>query len=179
LLCESLIEPHQGLTTGEHVRHTHQALTVIEAGTLMQKAIPPRLVEPYLTGRRTVIAGYVYRAHDCSFTEPGDFYAALDLGYDGSEFRPDMSEVYVLRWTATAPEAYQIPYSAEQGGDWTGKPPFTGTGFTSWPTRPIPEFYIDLIPIPVGAEIYRIAPSQADFIARYDGQVWLRPAEGI
>ena len=173
------MEPHQGLTTGERVRHSHQAPTVIEAGTLMQKAIPPRLVEPYLTGRRTVIAGFVYRAQDCSFTDPADFYAALDLGYEGSEFRTDMSDVYVLRWTATAPEAYQIPYSTELGGDWTGKPPFTGSGYTSWSNRPIPEFYIDLIPIPVGAEIYRIIPGQADFIARFDGQVWLRPAEGI
>jgi hypothetical protein len=36
-----------------------------------------------------------------------------------------------------------------------------------------------LMPIPVGAEIYRIARGRADFIARYDGQAWLRPAEGI
>jgi len=146
---------------------------------MMQKPIPPRLVEPYLTGRRAVIAGFAYRAADCSFTDPADFFSALDLGYEGSEFKPDMPEVYVLRWTASAPEVYQIPYSAEHGGDWTGKPPFTGTGYTSWPSRPIPEFYVDLMPIPVGTEIYRIIPGQADFIARYDGQVWLRPAEGI
>jgi hypothetical protein len=173
------MEPHQSLTTGGRVRHTQQALAVIETGTLMQKPIPPRLVEPYLTSRRTVIAGYVYRALDCSFTDPADFYVALDLGYDGSEFRPEMAEVCVLRWMVTAPEAYQIPYSTELGGDWTGKPPFAGNGYTSWPVRPIPEFYIDLTPIPVGAEMYRITPGKADFIARYDGQVWLRPAEGI
>ena len=35
-----------------------------------------------------------------------------------------------------------------------------------------------LMPIPVGTEIYRITPGNEDFIARYDGQVWLRPAEG-
>ena len=153
--------------------------SLIAAGTLMQKPIPPRLVEPYLTGRRAVIAGFVYRAADTSFTEPSDFYTALDLGYDGSEFRPEMTELYVLRWTAATLEMYRVPYSAERGGDWTGKPPFTGTGYTSWPSRPIPEFFVDLMPIPVGAEIYRIAKGNADFIARYDGQVWLRPAEGI
>jgi hypothetical protein len=145
----------------------------------MQKPIPPRLVEPYLTGRRVVLAGYVYRAADCAFTEPADFYAALDLGYEGSEFPADMDEIYVLRWLATAPGAYQIPYSADHGGDWTGKPPFTGTGYTSWTARPVPEFYIDLMPIPVGTEIYRITSGHTEFIARYDGQVWLHPAEGV
>jgi hypothetical protein len=160
------------------VRNIPQAPPIIGAGTMLQKPIPPRLVEPYLTGRRAVVAGFVYRLSDCSFTDPADFYNALDLGYDGSEFRPDMSEVYVLRWAAAAPEAYKVPYSVEQGGDWTGKPPFTGTGYTSWPSHPIPEFYVDLMPIPVGTEIYRISPGNEDFIARYDGQVWLRPAEG-
>jgi hypothetical protein len=160
------------------VRNISQAPPAVEAGTLMQKPIPPRLVEPYLTGRRAVIAGYVYRAADTSFTDPADFYTALDLGYDGSEFRRDMSELYVLRWASSILEAYQVPCSAERGGDWTGKPPFTGTGYTSWPIRAVPEYFVDLMPIPVGAEIYRIARGQAEFIAGYDGQVWLRPAEG-
>jgi hypothetical protein len=161
------------------VRNNLQAPSVVETGTLMQKPIPPRLVEPYLTGRRTVIAGFVYRVADTSFTDPADLFLALDLGYDGSEYRSDMQELYLLRWTSAAPEAYQIPISRDRGGDWTGKPPFTGTGYTSWPSRAIPEFYVDLMPIPVGTEIYRIAAGQADFIARYDGQVWLRPAEGV
>jgi hypothetical protein len=166
------------MTTGERMPPSHSGPPPIEARTLMQKAIPPRLVEPYLTGRRTVIAGFAYRAVDCSFTDPADFYRALDLGYEGSEFRPDMPEIYVLRWMATAPAAYQVPYSAEHGGDWTAKPPFSGTGHTSWTERPIPEYFVDLLPIPVGAEIFRITPGQAEFVARYDGQVWLRPTEG-
>ena len=161
------------------MRNIAQAASLVATGTLMQKPIPPRLVEPYLTGRRTVIAGFVYRAADTSFADPADFYSALDLGYDGSEFRPHMTELYLLRWAAANLEVYQVPYSSERGGDWAGKPPFTGTGYTSWSSRPIPEFFVDLMPIPVGAEIYRIARGRDDFIARYDGQVWLRPAEGV
>jgi len=144
----------------------------------MQKVIPPRLVEPYLTGRRLVIAGFVYRAQDSSFTDPADFYDVLDLGYQGSEFRPDMTEVYVLRWRAVGTESYMVPYSAEHGGDWADKPPFTGTGFTSPIGRAVPEFYTDPVPVPVGAEIYRISRFRADFVARFDGQVWLRPTGG-
>jgi hypothetical protein len=147
---------------------------LIEPGTLLQKVIPPRLVEPYLDGRRSVIAGFVYRAVDTSFTDPADYYAALDLGYEGSDFWPAMTELHVLRWQAADPEAYVIPYTADRGGDFAGRPPFTGTGYTSWPGIAIPQFYIDLLPIPVGAEIYRITPGDGQYIARYDGQVWLR-----
>lgn len=142
----------------------------------MQKAIPPRLVEPYLTGRRAVIAGFVYRVQDSSFANPAEYFEALDLGYEGSDFGPNLSEVYVLRWSAVGPESYKIPYSADRGGDWSAKPPFTGTGYTSSRSRLIAEFYVDPVPVPVGAEIYRITPGGSDFIARFDGQVWLRPA---
>jgi hypothetical protein len=145
----------------------------------MQKAIPPRLVEPYLTGRRAVIAGFVYRVQDTSFAGPAEYYEALDLNYAGSDFDPDVAEVYVLRWNAVGPEAYRIPYSAEHGGDWTGKAPFTGTGYTSSRAHVVAEFYLDPVPVPVGAEIYRITAGGDEFIARYDGQVWLRPVGAI
>src|SRR5258708_8133681 len=111
---------HLSQITGERVRKISQALPAIETGTLMQKPIPPRLVEPYLTGRRAVIAGFVYRLADSSFTDPADFYHALDLGYEGSEFRPDMPEVYVLRWTSSVPESYEVPYAVARGADCTG-----------------------------------------------------------
>ena len=141
----------------------------------MQQAIPPRLVEPYLTGRRAVIAGFVYRVQDCSFANPADYFEVLDLGLYGSDFGPNLSEVYVLRWSAVGPESYKVPYSAERGGDWSAKPPFTGNGYTSSRWHLVAEFYLDPIPVPVGAEIYRITPGGSDFIARFDGQVWLRP----
>ena len=38
------------------------------------------------------------------------------------------------------------------------------------------EFYLDPVPVPIGAEIYRITAAGTDFIARFDGQVWQRPA---
>ncbi|HTW03787.1 MAG TPA: hypothetical protein VMF87_26045 [Streptosporangiaceae bacterium] len=156
-----------------------QVSMAIKAGTLMQKAIPPRLVEPYMTGRRAVIAGFVYRVQDTSFAGPAEYYEALDLGYAGSDFGPDVAEVYVLRWNAVGPDAYRIPYSAEHGGDWTGKAPFTGTGYTSSRAHVVAEFYLDPVPVPVGAEIYRITAGGDEFIARYDGQVWLRPVGAI
>lgn len=161
------------------MQQADQVSLAITAGTLMQKAIPPRLVEPYLTGRRAVIAGFVYRVQDSSFADPAELYEALDLGYDGSDFAPDVAEVYVLRWSAVGTESYRVPYSAERGGDWSGKPPFTGTGYSSSRSHVIAEFYLDPVPVPVGAEIYRVTAGGEEFIARYDGQVWLRPVGAI
>jgi hypothetical protein len=144
----------------------------------MHKAIPPRMVEPYLTGRRSIISGFVHRVADSHVSQPGDLYRAFGLGYEGSDFNPDMDEIYVLRWRAVSTVAYKVPYSAANGGDWAMKPPFTGTGFTGSEDFPVAEYFTDPMPVPVGAEIHRIGTDRIDFIARYDGQVWLRPAEG-
>jgi hypothetical protein len=166
------------LSTGDDVRQVDQVPAAVEPGTLMHKAVPPRMVEPYLTGRRSIISGFVHRVADSAFSSPQDFHAAFGLGYEGSEFSPDMAEIYVLRWRAVGTEAYHIPLSSARGGDWAMKPPFTGTGFTGHHDYSVAEYYTEPIPVPVGAEIHRVTASGSDFIARYDGQVWLRPAEG-
>lgn len=136
----------------------------IAPGSPLQKVIPPRLVEPYLTGQRSVIAGYVYHVQDCAFSDPAGFYHALALGYEGSEFSPDMPDICVLRWRALDMSGSLIPV-----------PPANGDG----PASTIPEFYTLPVPIPVGTEMYRITPGNEEFIARYDGQVWLRPMRGL
>jgi hypothetical protein len=126
----------------------------------MVKVIPPRLVEPYLTGQRSVIAGYVYRVSDCTFQTPPDYYQALALGYEGSEFSADMAELFVLRWIAQDMSASLV----------AGPRPPSGS-----PVSAIPEFYTLPVPIPVGAEMSRVTFGAEEFIGRYDGQQWLRP----
>jgi hypothetical protein len=160
------------------VRQVDHAPQAIEPGTLLHKAIPPRMVEPYLTGRRSIISGFVHRVADGAFVTPGDFHRALGLDYEGSEFSPDMDEIYVLRWRAVSTETYKVPLSSSRGGDWAMKPPFTGTGYTPDQGHAVAEYFTEPVPVPVGAEIHRVAAGGTDFIARYDGQVWLRPAEG-
>ncbi len=144
----------------------------------MHKAIPPRMVEPYLTGRRSIISGFVHRVAESAFSSPREFHSALNLDYEGSEFTADMPEIYVLRWRAVSTDAYRVATSADRGGDWSMKPPFTGDGFTASLAYRVAEYYLDPVPVPVGAEMHRVAIDGTDFIARYDGQVWLRPAEG-
>jgi hypothetical protein len=125
----------------------------------MVKVIPPRLVEPYLAGQRSVIAGYVYRASDCSFRAPADYYQALALGYEGSEFSAGMAELFVLRWIALDMSASLVAGPRAAGS----------------PVSAIPEFFTLPVPIPVGAEMGRVTFGGEEFIGRYDGQVWLRP----
>jgi hypothetical protein len=126
----------------------------------MVKVIPPRLVEPYLAGQRSVIAGYVYRVSDCTFQTPSDYFRALALGYEGSEFSADMAELFVLRWIAQDMSASLV----------AGPRPPSGS-----PVSAIPEFYTLPVPIPVGAEMSRVTFGAEEFIGRYDGQQWLRP----
>src|SRR5207253_2663631 len=112
----------------------------LEPGTPMVKVIPPRLVEPYLTGQRSVIAGYVYRVSDCTFQTPADYYQALALGYEGSEFSADMAELFVLRWIALDMSASLVAGPRAAGS----------------PVSAIPEFFTLPVPIPVGAEMSRV-----------------------
>jgi len=126
----------------------------------MVKVVPPRLVEPYLTGQRSVIAGYVYRASDCVFGTPADYYQSLALGYEGTEFSADMAELFVLRWIALDMSASLVP------GPRAG---------SAGPVSAVPEFFTLPVPIPVATEMSRITFGAEELIARYDGQSWLRP----
>ncbi len=125
----------------------------------MVKVIPPRLVDPDLMGQRSVIAGYVYRASDCSFRTPADYYQAMALGYEGSEFSAGMAELFVLRWIALDMSASLVAGPRAAGS----------------PVSAIPEFFTLPVPIPVGAEMSRVTFGGEEFIGRYDGQAWLRP----
>jgi hypothetical protein len=145
------------------VSQAEQPPRTIAPGTPLQKVIPPRLVEPYLNGQRSVIAGYVYLAQDSAFPDPASYYHALALGYEGSEFTPDMPEVIVLRWLALDMSGSLLPPPASNG---------------EGSVNTVAEFYTLPVPIPVGTEMYRITSSTQEFIARYDGQVWLRPVRG-
>jgi hypothetical protein len=130
-----------------------ERVPAIAPGTPMWKAVPPRLVGPYLNGQRAVLAGYVYRAQDVRFHNAAEAYLALGLGWEDSEFTPGMNELYLVAWLARAVDGYQ---------------PATGPGR--------PEFYLEPIPIPVGAGMCRLGADGDELVARYDGLAW-QPTE--
>lgn len=128
-------------------------------GTPMRKVIPPRMVGPYMSGQRGVIAGYVHRVRDVLLRNPADAFYALGLGYEGSEFKSDMTEMYFLCWQAREIDGY-VPVTPRGPGA---------------PAGPV-EFYLEPIQIPVGATLCRLADVGEEPVARYDGLAWRRPA---
>ena len=157
------------------VTRTGPAGLRLEPGTPMRKVIPPRLVGPYLNGQRAIIAGFVYRARDVAFRDPAECFAALGLGYGGSEFTADVREIYFLGWLAREMDTYVAASGPDDAGRWPGQ---AGPGLARTATRPGPavaEFYTDPMPIPVGASISRLTARGDDLVARYDGLVWRRP----
>ena len=155
-----------------------QGPRAVAPGTLLHKAIPPRMVEPYLTGRRSIISGFVHRVSDAHVSGQESYIACSDSATTVQTSARNRREIYMLRWRAVGTETYRVPYSPEHGGDWVLAPPFAGNGFAGGDGQLVAEYFTDPIPVPVGAEIHRIGIDRSDFIARYDGQVWLRPAEG-
>jgi hypothetical protein len=123
----------------------------VAPGSPMWKAVPPRLVGPYLAGQRSVLAGYVYRAHDVRFRNPAEAYLALGLGWEGSEFTPQMSQIHLICWLARGTDGYT---------------PAAGAG----------EFFLEPIPIPAGAGLCRLGADGDELVARYDGLAW-QPTE--
>ncbi|MFF0246135.1 hypothetical protein ACWEU6_08400 [Streptosporangium sandarakinum] len=144
--------------------------------TQMQKVIPPRLLVPYLSGRRTVISGYVYRVQDCArLTAPAQLFMGLDLGFEGSELTVTTPEIYLMRWFARDIDSYVVPYGPHMGGDWNDAPPFTGNGFTTSREHVVPQFHTMPVPIPAGAEIVHVTADGESPFGVYDGLTW-RPA---
>ena len=123
-------------------------------GTPMRKVIPPRMVGPYMSGQRSVIAGYVHRVRDVVFRNAADAFYALGLGYEGSDFKPDMTELYFLCWQAREIDGY-VPVAARGPASWV-------------------EFYLEPIQIPVGTMLCRLTDTGEESVARYDGLAWRR-----
>ena len=96
------------------------------------------MVGPYMSGQRGVIAGYVHRVRDVVFRNTADAFYALGLGYEGSDFKPDMTEMYFLCWQAREIDGYV---------------PVTSRGVPAGPV----EFYLEPIQIPVGTTLCRLA----------------------
>jgi hypothetical protein len=142
----------------------------------MQKVVPPRLLVPYLSGKRTVISGYVYRVQDCArLTTPRTLFLGLDLSFEGSELSAEVPELYVMRWYARDVDTYAVPYGPHMGGDWSDAPPFAGNGFTTSREHVVPQFNTAPMPIPAGAEIVHVSDRGERPFALYDGLTW-RPS---
>lgn len=132
-------------------------------GMLMRAVVPPRMVGPYMSGQRTVIAGYVHKVEDVQFRSPADAYQSLDLAYNGSDFKPDIIELYFLQWEAREIDVYLlIEVDDHRSGDHGS----------------FAEYYLEPTIIPIETKLCRLTDSGEESVARYDGLAWRRPREG-
>jgi hypothetical protein len=157
----------------------------IEAGTLVQKLLPRHLVEPYLGSQRSVISGFVHCAEDGLLPGPSWLREAHDAGNATGAHAREAGDLWVMRWRALDIQTYLAASPAGPGADPGPHDPgsrdpgslprgeaYGGLG------HPAFELFIAPGPIPVATEMYRITPAGEEFIARYDGQAWLRPGAG-
>jgi Family of unknown function (DUF6301) len=145
--------------------------------SVMQKVVPHHLVVYYLDDGYDRVAGYVYRWDDVRMLEtPAQLFEALGLSYAGSSFTAGDPAVHVIRWPAHGKGFYRTPYGGiDEAGmrsieGWViERPPFMGNGFAPGKEYAIPEWKVDSVRLPHGAEMWRIeAGGEQVLVAAYD-----------
>jgi hypothetical protein len=148
--------------------------------TVMQKVIPARDVEKYISGEYHSVRGYVARAQDTAVLDsPAATYRGLRLDYQNSPFSESDEVVHVIRFRADDAGALDIPYGGTSDkaaevmkGHVVEQPPFTGNGFTASPEYVIPEYKVNgSLELSDGAEMYRITADGKEALeAVYDAR---------
>lgn len=91
----------------------------------------------------------------------GQRWVIAGFAYRVGTVRPAGERDYwILRWRALAMHSYLDL-----------RPDPAGAGGSLEPS----EVFVEPGPIPVGTEMFRVTPQGEEFIARHDGQAWLRP----
>jgi hypothetical protein len=131
----------------------------VRRGTRMVKVLSGAQAARYLQG--ALPHGFCYREHDIAHLRtPADLAI---LRADGSESEPGADEaVFTIRWRATDPTDYEIPYAGEFDGlvgipsrDRLG-PAVLGTGFAPSGQHLVPEFvtaHLADLPLPALADL--------------------------
>lgn len=160
-----------------------------QQATVMQKTIAAEQVDYYLERGYDRVAGFVHRASEVEHLRtPGEIFGALGLFYEGSPFRPDAAEAFVLRWPAYRPSLYRIPYGGQNeqalramDGWVIERPPFRGNGFAPGEGRDVvAEFKVDSVRLPHGAQLWSVdGDGNERMLAIFDadGPLWRRVGE--
>lgn len=130
--------------------------------TLLEKAIPLKDIQKFLSGEYVRVRGFINRAQDTrGLSDFRKIYNTLRLDYQDSNFK-DISDssLGIIRFKTGYAKKIDVPYSPEFGGKAMGDYPFTGNGFTAAGNgRIIPEFIItdtEGVKINDRAEIFEI-----------------------
>ncbi|MFY1635653.1 SseB family protein [Solwaraspora sp. WMMB335] len=157
--------------------------------TMMQKTVASSQIDYYLERGYDRVSGFVHRAGEVDHLDtPAKLHAALGLGYPGSPYGQDATDIYVLRWPAYRPSLYRIPYGGQNEtamrameGWVIERPPFRGNGFAPGESSDVvAEFKVDSVRLPHGSQLWRLsADGKQTLIARLDSDepAWQRVEE--
>jgi WXG100 family type VII secretion target len=171
-----------------------RSFVTIEADTPMQKIIDEGTALRYLRGEFDTIIRFVTRQQDVSmldteskikpglrldYNSPKHPYGLFDESWRNPYLNEDgtfnQQPVYALRFTASRPESYTVPYEFHDIEKLKEEWPFTGTGFTGSEEHLIPEFTIpntreDAILLRQGIKMVKISSEGETLAARYVGK---------
>jgi len=116
---------------------------------------------------------------------PARLVRGLGLVWEGSPFSAADEAIHVIRWPAVRPALFRRPLGGIDewsmgiipGGWVIEKAPFHGSGYASGEGPAIPEFKVDSVRLPHGAELWRIDRSGKEtLVAVYDADLrrWTR-----
>jgi hypothetical protein len=139
--------------------------------TVIQLPVPRRLAELY-AGNSLVpglfepfrIWGLCSRMADVARAESGAEARAMHgLAEDAQDF-PEGDGLFVLRFPASWPGLFRASFggqstegAARLDSTLVLPPPFLGTGYTKYAPAAVPEFWLELTEVPIGAELWHMA----------------------
>jgi hypothetical protein len=139
--------------------------------TIIQLPLTRQLAELY-AGNRFVPGlfepsrawGLCSRMVDVARVDSGaEARAVHGLAAAGEQF-PAGDGLFVLRFPASWPALFRASFggrstqgAARLGSTLVLPPPFLGTGYTDYPDVPVPEYWMELAEIPIGAELWHLA----------------------
>lgn len=170
-----------------------QGAAGLAPATVVELPVPLSLVPAY-AGNIAVsgafephrAAGFCVRSRDVEAGTAAEIQAQHGLADDADWVSTDT--FHVLRFLASWPALFTVPFggSTADGARRMGTSrvypePFLGTGYTAFAPRPVPQYWLVLTELPVGAELWRIdASGRQEPLAAYLGrQIGWRPQPGV
>lgn len=173
---ELRLKPQSALTYDEVevLKEIRDTVPLITRATLLQKTLPIKEVEKYLSGEYTEIGGYVAKVEDVADVRMyDDVVETSRLDYttrDGSRPYPEGENSYaMIRFKTSHVDEIDIPYGERFGGSNNDGPPCTQNGFTGARNgRILPEWKFNSYYKPQnGAELYEVINGEENLVAIY------------
>lgn len=160
-----LLEPRTIARVAAPTLAEEQLMSLGQSPPLVQKLLPPSVMQDIFARRDNRVSGYVHLLADVKHIgSPNVLLDALARTDDERELIDDDGSLFLLRWPAIGPDLYRSPYGgttelarAAMEGWVIEEPPFVGTGFVPNVDQVIREFKVDGIGLPHRSEVVEVS----------------------